>query len=141
MKRQGILNSDISRVLSYMGHTDRICIGDCGLPIPDETERIDLAVRFGQPSFMDVLKEVAGDMKIEKIVLAEEIIEKNPAVLKEINDFFGIVETGCETGCIPEVEYVSHVELKQQTKECKAVIRTGETTPYANIILQSGCIF
>lgn len=53
MKRNGILNSDISRVLSYMGHTDRICIGDCGLPVPDETERIDLALRFGQPSFMD----------------------------------------------------------------------------------------
>ncbi len=141
MKRQGILNSDISRVLSYMGHTDRICIGDCGLPIPDETERIDLAVRFGQPGFMDVLKEVAGDMKIEKIVLAEEIIEKNPAVLKEIKDFFGMNETSCGTGFMPEVEYVSHVELKQLTKECKAVIRTGETTPYANIILQSGCIF
>ena len=40
-----------------------------------------------------------------------------------------------------EVEYVSHVGLKQMTRECKAVIRTGETTPYANIILQSGCIF
>lgn len=60
MKQQGILNSDISRVLSYMGHTDTICIGDCGLPIPDETERIDLAVKFGQPSFMDVLEEVGG---------------------------------------------------------------------------------
>ena len=56
MKKNGILNSDISRVLSYMGHTDRICIGDCGLPIPDETERIDLALRFGVPSFMEVLK-------------------------------------------------------------------------------------
>lgn len=141
MKKQGILNSDISRVLSYMGHTDRICVGDCGLPIPDEVERIDLAVKFGQPSFMDVLKEVAGDMKIEKIVLAEEIIEKNPAVLEEINTFFGIDAAGSESGNAPEVEYVSHVELKQLTKECKAVIRTGETTPYANIILQSGCIF
>ena len=76
MKKHGILNSDISRVLSYMGHTDRICIGDCGLPIPDETERIDLAVKFGVPTFMDVLKEVGDDMKIEKIVLAEEIKEK-----------------------------------------------------------------
>lgn len=141
MKKQGILNSDISRVLSYMGHTDRICVGDCGLPIPDEVERIDLAVKFGQPSFMDVLKEVAGDMKIEKIVLAEEIIEKNPAVLEEINAFFGINKAGSEAGAAPEVEYVSHVELKALTKECKAVIRTGETTPYANIILQSGCIF
>ena len=135
MKKQGILNSDISRVLSYMGHTDRICIGDCGLPIPEETERIDLAVKFGQPSFMDVLKEVGNDMKIEKIVLAEEIKEKNPAVLNEIKTYFSSTDEK------PEVEFVSHVELKALTKECKAVIRTGETTPYANIILQSGCIF
>ena len=133
MKRHGILNSDISRVLSYMGHTDRICIGDCGLPIPDETERIDLAVKFGVPTFMDVLKEVGDDMKIEKIVLAEEIKENNPKVLAEINEYFARQEI--------EVEFVSHVGLKEMTKECKAVIRTGETTPYANIILQSGCIF
>ena len=133
MKRHGILNSDISRVLSYMGHTDCICIGDCGLPIPDETERIDLAVKFGVPTFMDVLKEVGNDMKIEKIVLAEEIQEHNPQVLAEITEYF--------KGQDIEVEYVSHVGLKQMTRECKAVIRTGETTPYANIILQSGCIF
>ena len=133
MKRHGILNSDISRVLSYMGHTDCICIGDCGLPIPDETERIDLAVKFGVPTFMDVLKEVGNDMKIEKIVLAEEIKEHNTQVLAEITEYF--------KGQDVEVEYVSHVGLKQMTRECKAVIRTGETTPYANIILQSGCIF
>lgn len=137
MKRQGILNSDISRVLSYMGHTDMICIGDCGLPIPDETERIDLAVRFGQPSFMEVLREVGADMKIEKIVLAEEIKSQNPEVLQEIEQFFAENETGFKL----KVEFVLHSDLKQMTKTCKAVIRTGETTPYANIILQSGCIF
>ena len=135
MKRNGILNSDISRVLSYMGHTDRICIGDCGLPIPDETERIDLAVKFGQPTFMEVLKEVGKDMKIEKIILAEEINEKNPKVLTEITEYFA------DADVMPEIEFVPHVELKALTKDCKAVIRTGETTPYANIILQSGGIF
>ena len=94
MKRNGILNSDISRVLSYMGHTDRICIGDCGLPVPDETERIDLALRFGQPSFMDVLTEVAKDMKVERIFLAEEMKEKNEAQLKAVLSFFESSETG-----------------------------------------------
>lgn len=133
MKRNGILNSDISRVLSYMGHTDRIAIGDCGLPIPDETERIDLAVKFGVPAFMDVLKEVCSDMKVEKIILADEIKEKNPQILGEIEAYFAGTEL--------EVEFVPHVELKALTKDCKAVVRTGETTPYANIILQSGCIF
>ncbi|MBE6052805.1 MAG: D-ribose pyranase [Clostridium sartagoforme] len=135
MKRNGIINSDISRVLSYLGHTDKICIADCGLPIPKETERIDLALKLGTPAFMDVLKEVASDMKIEKIILAEEIKVKNPNVLSEIEDYFSKLDIK------PEIEYITHVELKLLTKECKAVIRTGETTPYANIILQSGCIF
>jgi len=133
MKKNGILNSDISRVLSYMGHTDCIAVGDCGLPIPDETERIDLALMFGVPTFMQTLKVVSEDMKIEKVILAEEIKDKNPKVLKEIEELFEGQEI--------EFEFVSHTELKEKTKDCKAVIRTGETTPYANIILQSGCIF
>ena len=133
MKRNGILNSDISRVLSYMGHTDWIAIGDCGLPIPDEVERIDLALTFGEPGFMRTLEIVAGDMKVEKIILAEEIKEQNPEVLNQVKEYFA--------GQPVEVEFVSHVELKTRTHECKAVIRTGEITPYANIILQSGCIF
>lgn len=133
MKKQGILNSDISRVLSYMGHTDTLCIGDCGLPIPDEVERIDLALCFGEPTFMRTLEIVAGDMKVEKIVLAEEIKVKNPEVLRKIQAYFAEQDV--------EVEFVSHTELKARTHDCKAVIRTGETTPYANIILQSGCIF
>ena len=133
MKKAGILNSEISRVLSYLGHTDRICIGDCGLPIPDETERIDLALAFGEPTFMRTLEIVAGDMKVEKIVLAEEIKRQNPTVLEQVMKLFD--------GQNIEVEFVPHVELKAQTAACKAVIRTGEVTPYANIILQSGCIF
>ena len=133
MKREGILNSDISRVLSYLGHTDRICIGDCGLPIPDEVERIDLALAFGEPTFMRTLEVVAKDMKIEKIVLANEIKDQNPAVLQAIEELFA--------GQNVETEFVSHGELKEQTRDCKAVIRTGEITPYANIILQAGCIF
>lgn len=133
MKREGILNSEISRVLSYMGHTDLIAVGDCGLPIPDEVERIDLALKLGVPTFMETLETVVKDMKVEKIVLAEEIKTKNPKVLSEIEVLFAEQNI--------EVEFVSHVELKALTHNCKAVIRTGETTPYANIILQSGCIF
>ncbi len=133
MKKNGILNSEISRILSYMGHTDCIAVGDCGLPVPDETERIDLALAFGIPTFMQTLKVVADDMKIEKIILAEEIKENNPKILHEIEELFK--DSNVET------EFVSHSQLKEKTKNCKAVIRTGETTPYANIILQSGCIF
>ena len=104
MKRAGILNSDISRVLSYLGHTDTICIGDCGLPIPDEVERIDLALCFGEPTFMRTLEIVAADMKIEKIVLAEEIKTQNPAVLSQIEQLFA--------GQNVEVEYPVFTEFK-----------------------------
>ena len=76
MKKTGIINADISRVLSYMGHTDKIAVGDCGLPIPEETERIDLALRLGTPRFMEVLEAVLDDMVIEKVVMAEEIKER-----------------------------------------------------------------
>lgn len=135
MKKSGVLNSDISRVLSYMGHTDCIAIGDCGLPIPEETQRIDLAVKLGSPGFIEVLKVVAEDMKIEKVILAEEIKEQNREILEEIEALFKDSETGFV------MEFIPHKQLKRDTKSCKAVIRTGETTPYANIILQSGCIF
>ena len=135
MKKAGIINADISRVLSYMGHTDRIAIGDCGLPIPEETERIDLALRLGTPRFMEVLEAVLDDMVIEKVVLAEEIKENNPALLAEIQNLLKERELQ-----VP-VEFISHAQLKEETKSCKAVIRSGENTPYANIILQSACIF
>ena len=135
MKKRGILNSDISRVLSYMGHTDRIAVADCGLPIPDETHRIDLAVRLGEPPFLSVLEALLDDMAVEEVLLAEEIKEQNPQLLEKIELL--LLGKGVDT----ELIFVPHTEFKQKTKECKAVIRTGECTPYANIILQSACIF
>ena len=126
MKSNGILNADISRVLSYMGHTDTLAVADCGLPIPDETERIDLALKLGVPSFMEVLREVVKEMKIR---------EQNPDILEEVLALVNEMGRECK------ISYIPHAKLKEETKTCKAVIRTGETTPYANIILQSACLF
>ena len=131
MKKSGVLNSDISRVLSYMRHTDTICISDCGLPCPDETELIDISLEKGVPDFVRVLKAVVNDMSVEKIFLAEEIRVKNPAVLEEIQTLLPGVRT----------DFMSHEEFKKKLLSCKAVVRSGEASPYANIILQSACIF
>ena len=131
MKKSGVLNSDISRVLSYMRHTDTICISDCGLPCPDETELIDISLEKGVPDFVLVLKAVVNDMSVEKIFLAEEIRVKNPAVLKEIQTLLPGVKT----------DFMPHEEFKKKLLSCKAVVRSGEASPYANIILQSACIF
>lgn len=132
MKKLGILNSEISKVLADLGHTDQIVIGDAGLPVPENVRKIDLALVLGEPSFIRVLEEVLKDMKAEKVILAEEIKEQNPDQLAAIME--GQLDQ-------EEVEYVSHEAFKQLTKQAKAIIRTGEATPYSNIILQSGVLF
>lgn len=132
MKKHGILNSEITKVLADLGHTDQITIGDAGLPVPHGVAKIDLALKFGLPSFNDVLLAVLSDMAIEKIVLAEEIKTQNAQQLQSV---LKALPKGVE------IVYVSHTEFKKQTQNSKAVIRTGEVTPYSNIILQSAVIF
>ncbi|MDU5199377.1 MAG: RbsD/FucU domain-containing protein [Veillonella sp.] len=89
MQRHGILNSHIAKVLADLGHTDTICISDCGLPVPEGVQFLE----FTFPS-----------------------------------DQYKWIET-------------SHEAFKEATKQCKCIIRTGEASPYANIILRADCIF
>lgn len=131
MYKTGTLNSEISKVLSDLGHTDAIVVGDCGLPIPEGVKKIDLALTKGTPSFTDVLKEIEKHMVIEQVVLAEEIKTHNKSILEDIATI------------LPKLnpQYVSHEEFKVLNKNAKVIIRTGEATPYANIILKSGVNF
>lgn len=129
MKKTGILNSDLAKLADDLGHTDRVCIGDLGLPVPNGVKKIDLSLTQGTPSFQDVVDVYLENILVEKVLLAEEIKEQNPKQLKELMNKLDQDVT---------VEYVSHEELKELNKEVKAVVRTGENTPYSNIILQSG---
>jgi len=131
MKKQGILNSSISKVLSDLGHRDSICIADCGLPIPTGVEKIDLALTYGVPSFIDVLKVVTDDLEVEEIILAEEIKIENPKYLEKVLDLLPNVK----------ITFLSHDNFKKETNYSKAVIRTGENKAYSNIILKSGIYF
>ncbi|MEK3798828.1 D-ribose pyranase [Peribacillus sp. FSL H8-0477] len=130
MKRYGMLNSSIAKVLSDLGHTDYIVIGDAGLPVPEGVPKIDLAVTAGTPSFQMVVSAILDDMVVEKVIAAEEIVGNN----KTQHEF---IEQLTEE----KVEYVSHEAFKELTKQAKAIIRTGEITPYSNCILQSGVFF
>lgn len=125
-----MLNSEIAAVLARLGHTDTIVIADCGLPIPDGVKRIDISLTIGTPGFLETLKAVVEDMETEEITLAEEL-QENRTYLQQIEDL------------VPEAKQqkVPHETFKELTKNAKAVIRTGETTPYANIILHAGVIF
>ncbi|AKG73529.1 D-ribose pyranase [Salinicoccus halodurans] len=126
MYKSVVLNSEISKVLSDLGHGDFVVIGDCGLPIPDGVKRIDIALKAGTPSFRETYELLTESMYVERQVFAEEV---DDAGLKRVFD-----------SGIPS-EQVPHEALKRMCKDAKAVIRTGETTPFANVLLYSNVFF
>lgn len=131
MKKIGILNQPISSVVSGMGHMDTLVIADAGLPIPSETERIDLGLTEGIPSFLETLRVILTEMQVETAVVAEEMLLASPQIYEAIKELLGNVP----------IKTIDHEVFKEQTKHSQAVVRTGEFTPYANIILVAGVVF
>lgn len=132
MKKQTLLNSQISALTSLLGHTDTIVIGDAGLPVPAGVQRIDLALVRGIPSFEDVLGAVLSEMAVESYTIASEA---SPGFKTLCQDALAAA------GNNPKVNLVSHEEFKKISAGAKAVIRTGECSPYYNIILQANVSF
>ena len=132
MKKLGILHGEISKVIAEMAHNDTIWISDAGMPVPKGVKLIDLALVEGIPSFFEVLEAVLKELHVEEGTISIEMEETSPHMKEKlvniIKDEFPLVE-------------VSHEELKELSKDVKAVIRTGEFTPYSNIILKSGVLF
>jgi D-ribose pyranase len=139
MKKGILINSEISYIISKLGHGDSIVIGDSGLPIPDCAKRIDLAVKKGIPAFLDVLDAVLSEQRVEEVILAREMKQVSPQIYSSILSRLETAEQ--EEGIKIQFSEVSHEEFKALTNHSKAVIRTGEYTSYANIILKSGVVF
>lgn len=128
MKAQGLLHPQLSRVLAEAGHGDLIGIADAGLPLPVGVERVDLALVRGVPGFADVARAVLAELRVERLVIAEESREACPELVELLTDL------------APDatVTWVSHDELKRRSRDARAVVRTGEFTPFANVLLVSG---
>jgi D-ribose pyranase len=131
VKKIGILNQPISSVIAGLGHTDTLVIADAGLPIPPGTQRIDLALTEGIPTFLDTVRAVLTEMQVEQAIVAEEMLDASPQVYKALKELLGNVP----------IETVTHLVFKERTRSARAVIRTGEFTPYANAILTAGVVF
>lgn len=131
MRKIGILNSEIVKEISAIGHTQFLIIGDAGLPIPKGIKVIDLALKSGIPSFLETLEAVLDEMVAENYYLADEIKSKNFALHDKVKK---IAEN------LPHA-YISHEELKKMSEQAQVIIRTGETSPYANIVLVAGVNF
>lgn len=124
-----ILNPRLVATLAAAGHTDLIVIADSGLPVPRTTEVIDLSLTPGVPSLAQVLSAVRDTLAIDAAVLARETHGRPVAA-----DLERLLQG------LP-VEEVSHEELKRRLVGARAVIRTGECTPYANVGLVAGVGF
>ncbi len=128
MKRGGILNPALAHVLASTGHTDYFTISDRGFPVPEGPERVDLALVDGIPSVLDVLRAVHAEWSIDRVLITHEMAAVSPGRVAELEAMLGDTP----------LEQVTHIELKRLAQYGRATVRTGDTTPYANIIVVSG---
>lgn len=131
MKKHGIIHAQLAGYIAALGHKDLFMIGDAGMPIPAGVPIVDLALCGGVPTFIQTVDAVLGEAEVEFYYLAEEIVEKNPKLLTYLQGKLSGVES----------QMVPHTELKEMSKNVKFAIRTGEFTPYPNVILRAGVAF
>ena len=131
MKKIGTLNQPLSAVIAGLGHMDQLVVADAGLPIPAGPERIDLALKEGLPGFVETLQVILEEVQVESAVVAEEMVSTSPQVYKRLAEMLGDIP----------IMTIPHEEFKQRTGDTRAVVRTGEFTPYANVILIAGVVF
>jgi D-ribose pyranase len=139
MKKTALLNAPLSAAVARLGHTDGLVVCDAGLPIPAGPERIDLAVTPGLPGFLAVLKAALTEMQVERAVIATEMASISPALETELRAL--LAEVAAVQGKPVAVETVPHTDFKRLSASTRAIVRTGECTPYANVILYSGVPF
>lgn len=132
MKKSGILQPELIKLIAETGHTDKVVVTDAGLPLPENVgTKVDFALKEGQLSFLEVLDTVLSELSVEAIILAEEIKAVSPDMHQEILERFPDIN----------VVYVPHTEFKQQTSSARGLVRSGEFTPYANVILVGGVVY
>ncbi|MFP8966148.1 D-ribose pyranase [Pokkaliibacter sp. CJK22405] len=139
MRLATLLNHPLTDVLARLGHTDEITVGDAGLPVPNGVPRIDLAVSRGIPQLQQVLRPMLEETAFEAVILAEEIREHSPEMHEQLCALINSV--AATRGIDISLSYVPHEQFKSRSANSKAVVRTGECTPYANIILIAGVAF
>lgn len=126
MRADGLWHPRLLEIITAAGHTDLVVVSDAGLPVPPGVERIDLGWRAGEPRFVPVLRAVLDELVVEYAWIAKQLTDRETIA--------GIEEA--LPGFAPEA--VDHLDFKALTATARVVVRTGEVTPYANIILRAG---
>ncbi len=138
MKRTTLLHPALSHCIAGLGHGDMLVIADAGLPIPapvdGRPERIDLGFARGEPSLEAVLRAVLSEMQVESAWLADEALARGQGALPA-----WYAAQPALQGLAPKT--LPHEDFKALTRRARAIVRSGECTPYANVILVAGVCF
>ncbi len=125
---RGILNPALNSLLSRIRHTNTILISDRGFPFWPHIETIDISLVDDVPTVLQVLSAIQHNFSIGNAFMATEFRYENGP---EIVDDFERALHGIA------VAYEPHIDFKRRVPHAIGLIRTGDTTPYANMILES----
>lgn len=128
MLRSGVLNPHILSLLARVRHTNTLVIADRGFPSWPQLETIDLSLTDDVPTVLQVLAAIRGHCVFGRIFMAEEFSANNSS---ERLDAFTRGLQG-----VPVI-HERHIEFKKRVPHALGLIRTGDTTQYANLILES----
>jgi D-ribose pyranase len=129
MLKTGILNPSINSLLSRVRHTNTLVIADRGFPFWPQIETIDISLIDDIPRVLDVVQALRKNFVVAQFFMAEEFLQVNPAEVKAV--FANALEG------VPVI-YEPHIIFKKRVPSAIGLIRTADTTPYANLILESG---
>ena len=128
MLRSGVLNPYVLSLLARVRHTNTLVIADRGFPFWPEIETVDLSLTDDVPTVLQALTAIRANFVIGQIFMAQEFLANN---LRERLDLFSRALQG-----VPLV-HEPHIEFKKRVPRAIGLIRTGDTTQYANMILES----
>lgn len=130
MKQTGILHRELSDAVASLGHYDLVVLSDAGLPVAPSARRIELALAPDLPTVAQVLEILLQEMRVEQVTRASEQATVSPRLQQRLD--------GLLAGT--PVRDVPHAEFRQLAATARVHIRTGDFTPYANLILTAGWI-
>jgi len=128
MLKTGILNPALLELLARIRHTNTLVIADRGFPFWPQIETVDLALVDGNPTVGQVLDALRPNFVIGRAWAAEEFKSHNDAAVQ--------AALAARLAGIPLV-FEPHVAFKQRVPHAIGLIRTGDTIPYANLIIES----
>ncbi len=129
MLKTGILNPQLNSLLARVRHTNTLVIADRGFPFWPGVETIDLSLVDGVPTVLQVLAAIRANFVVGEVRMASQFLDNNTA---ETKDAFARALAG-----VTVVHEDHEGAFKPRVPRAIGLIRTGDTTQYANMILTS----